>query len=72
MAVFFLLGVIYEKRCWFCCPATTYLPDWLFVLDTPNFAPAPELWRWIKEIFLNPEHKLFNLDHQHLGAFYYP
>lgn len=49
-----------------------YLPDWLFVLDTPNFAPAPELWRWIKEIFLNPEHKLFNLDHQHLGAFYYP
>jgi hypothetical protein len=49
-----------------------YPPEWIFALDTPNFAPAPELWRWIKSIFLNPEHKLFNPDHAHLGAFYYP
>ncbi|MCG2572347.1 transposase [Acinetobacter sp. ME22] len=49
-----------------------YPPDWLFALDTPNFAPAPELWAWIKRIFLNPEHKLFNPDHQHLSAFHYP
>ncbi len=49
-----------------------YPPEWIFALDTPNFAPAPELWRWIKYIFLNPEHKLFNPDHAHLGAFYYP
>ena len=49
-----------------------YPPEWIFALETPNFAPAPELWRWIKSIFLNPEHKLFNLDHAHLGAFYYP
>lgn len=39
-----------------------YPPEWIFALDTPNFAPAPELWRWIKSIFLNPEHKLFNPD----------
>ena len=49
-----------------------YPPEWIFALDTPNFAPAPELWRWIKSIFLNPEHNLFNPDHAHLGAFYYP
>ncbi|WHP06337.1 hypothetical protein QLH32_02385 [Acinetobacter corruptisaponis] len=45
-----------------------YPPEWIFALDTPNFAPAPELWRWIKTIFLNPEHKLFNPDHAHLLA----
>ena len=49
-----------------------YPPEWIFALDTPNFVPAPELWRWIKSIFLNPEHKLFNPDHAHLGAFHYP
>jgi hypothetical protein len=48
-----------------------YPPEWIFALDTPNFAPAPELWRWIKSIFLNPEHKLLTLI-MHLGAFYYP
>lgn len=47
-------------------------PDWIFEHDTPSFAPAPELWTWIKAIFLNPEHQLFNEDHFHLGAFRYP
>ena len=49
-----------------------YPPKEIFCLDTPNFVPAPELWEWIKTIFLNPEHKLFNPDHVHLGAFHYP
>lgn len=47
-------------------------PDWIFALDTPNFAPAPELWEWIKTVFLDKKSKLFNPDHFHLGAFYYP
>lgn len=47
-------------------------PNWIFALDTPNFAPAPELWGWIKAVFLNKESKLFNDDHYHLGAFHYP
>lgn len=33
------------------------------------FIPAPEVWEWIKVVFLNPESKLFNPDHKHLGAF---
>lgn len=30
------------------------------------FEPAPEIWEWLKETILNPEHKLFNRDHKHL------
>ena len=59
-----IVGFVIQQR--------PYPPEWIFALDTPNFAPAPELWRWIKAIFLNPEHKLFNEDHFHLGAFHYP
>ena len=47
-------------------------PEWLFALDTPNFTPAPELWDWIKQVFLNPESDMFNIDHIHLGTFHYP
>lgn len=49
-----------------------YPPEWIFEHDTPNFVPAPELWTWIKTVFLNPESKLFNPDHAHLGAYHYP
>lgn len=28
-----------------------YPPEWIFARDTPNFAHAPELWRWVKSIF---------------------
>ena len=56
----------------FVVKARPYPPEHIFLMDTPDFVPAPELWQWIKSIFLNPEHKLFNPDHVHLGAFYYP
>lgn len=49
-----------------------YPPEWIFAYDTPNFAPAPELWEWINKTFLEKNSKLFNEDHYHLGAFYYP
>jgi len=26
--------------------------EWIFAQDTPNFAPAPELWRWIHVRFI--------------------
>ncbi|EPJ8241325.1 putative metallopeptidase, partial [Acinetobacter baumannii] len=47
-------------------------PEWLFEMDTPNFAPAPEIWEWIKQVFLDPKSKLFNPDHMHLRSFRYP
>ncbi len=40
-----------------------YPPEWIFALDTPSFAPAPELWDWINKTFLNKDSKLFNEDH---------
>ena len=49
-----------------------YPPEWIFAQDTPNFVQAPEVWRWIKSIFFNPEHKLFNPKRAHLGSFNYP
>ncbi|AWW83290.1 putative metallopeptidase [Acinetobacter baumannii] len=47
-------------------------PEWLFEMDTPNFVPAPELWEWIRKVFLDPKSKLFNPDHMHLRSFRYP
>lgn len=34
--------------------------------DINAFAPAPEVWEWLRETILNPDHKLFNPDHKHL------
>ena len=32
----------------------------------PAFAPAKEVWDWLKLTILNPDHKIFNPDHKHL------
>ncbi|PKF31942.1 putative metallopeptidase [Acinetobacter proteolyticus] len=56
----------------FVVKARPYPPEHIFLMDTPDFLPAPELWRWIKANFLNPESQLFNPDHSHLGLFRYP
>ncbi|ENX60714.1 transposase [Acinetobacter sp. ANC 5659] len=56
----------------FVVKARPYPPEHIFLMDTPDFVPAPELWRWIKVNFLNPESQLFNPDHSHLGLFRYP
>ncbi|EMQ0326503.1 putative metallopeptidase [Acinetobacter baumannii] len=53
-------------------PVRPMPPEWLFEMDTPNFAPAPEIWEWIKQVFLDPKSKLFNPDHMHLRSFRYP
>ncbi len=53
-------------------PVRPMPPEWLFEMDTPNFAPAPEMWEWIKQVFLDPKSKLFNPDHLHLRSFRYP
>lgn len=34
--------------------------------DRATFEPAPEVWQWLRETILNPEHKLYNNDHKHL------
>lgn len=56
----------------FVIPQRPYPPDWIFAIDTPNFAPVPELWQWIQNTFLDKNSKLFNLDHIHLSGFRYP
>ncbi|MDV7635177.1 putative metallopeptidase [Acinetobacter baumannii] len=53
-------------------PVRPMPPEWLFEMDTPKFAPAPEMWEWIKQVFLDPKSKLFNPDHLHLRSFRYP
>ncbi|AKJ45392.1 putative metallopeptidase [Acinetobacter baumannii] len=53
-------------------PVRPMPPEWLFEMDTPNFVPAPELWEWIRKVFLDPKSKLFNPDHMHLRSFRYP
>ncbi|WP_336026375.1 putative metallopeptidase [Acinetobacter pittii] len=53
-------------------PVRPMPPEWLFEFNTPNFAPAPELWEWIGKVFLDPKSKLFNPDHMHLRSFRYP
>lgn len=53
-------------------PVRPMPPEWIFEIDTPNFAPAPELWEWIRQVFLDPKSKLFNPDHMHLRSFRYP
>lgn len=58
------LGFVIQQR--------PYPPEWIFEPENPSFVPAPELWDWIKAVFLNPESKLFNEDHWHLGAYRYP
>ncbi|MEQ1303206.1 putative metallopeptidase [Acinetobacter radioresistens] len=56
----------------FTVPVRPFPPDWIFNFGTPNFSPAPELWQWIKAVFLNQESELFNPDHQHLSFFNWP
>ncbi|WP_180172797.1 putative metallopeptidase [Acinetobacter sp. YH01025] len=53
-------------------PVRPYPPKEIFDLDTPNFIPAPELWAWIKAVFLNEHSEVFNPDHIHLDSFYWP
>ncbi|MFV5365445.1 putative metallopeptidase [Acinetobacter oleivorans] len=53
-------------------PTRPVPPEWLFDFGTPNFVPAPEMWNWIKQVFLDPKSKLFNPDHMHLRSFRYP
>ncbi|EHU2375558.1 transposase [Acinetobacter baumannii] len=53
-------------------PVRPMPPEWLFEMDTQNFAPAPEMWEWIGKVFLDPKSKLFNSDHLHLRSFRYP
>lgn len=53
-------------------PVRPYPPKFIFELDTPDFLPAPELWAWIKAVFLNENSEVFNPDHIHLDSFYWP
>ena len=53
-------------------PVRPYPPKFIFELDIPDFLPAPELWAWIKAVFLNEDSGVFNPDHIHLDSFYWP
>ena len=53
-------------------PVRPYPPKFIFELDIPDFLPAPELWAWIKAVFLNEHSEVFNPDHIHLDSFYWP
>lgn len=46
-----------------------YPPESMIGIADAMFVPAPEVWEWIKTIFLSPESKLFNPDHRHLAGF---
>jgi len=42
-------------------PVRPMPPEWIFEMGTSNFVPAPEMWDWIKEVFLNPESNCLKL-----------
>ena len=47
-------------------------PESMIDIHGAMFVPAPEVWEWIKQTFLNPESELFNPDHKHLMRFRFP
>lgn len=52
-------------------PVRRMSPEWIFELDSSNFAPTPEMWDWIRRVFLDSKSQMFNSDHLYLRSFRY-